>query len=248
MTSKQKEAALLTPQDARDARKRAEAEVKSLSQVAKSVPAVIKSQSDLDSVTDFTQKIATVKKNIVAEERKATKLLDELKKIIKSWFKPLRDELDCHREESDEKILDYEQVLYEKAEAARLVEQKREEKRLAALRRNEEKKLAEARSREEQARVKAAYKQKQEAVVDESTAALNQIVEEKPQMQGVSIVKRWNVEVVNWAEVPKELLTMKLKEAEALDICREQAKRGQTPHVRGLRFFQVASTAAKSLN
>jgi len=250
MVSKQTatEVAMLEPRVAQAARENAEAEVKSLTVTAKSVPAVIKTQDDLDVVSDFTQKIATTKKNIIAEEKKATKPLDQVKKLIKSWFKPMHDELDYHRGASDQKILGYEEMLCEKAEVERQIEVKKEEKRLAALRRNEEKKLAEARSREERARVKAAYKEKQEAVANELNAALNQIVEEEPQMQGVSIVKRWKVELVNIDDVPREYLRIQLNEKLILDTCREQAARGQEPRIRGLRFFQESSTAAKSLN
>ncbi len=242
------EAMMLQPPNAEQARKQAEAECKALAIMARSAPLVVKNQGDLDTVTDLTQKIVTTKKSVTTQEKSVTKLLDAAKKGIKSWFLPMHEGLDSLRGEQDDKILKYEEELYEKAEAERRVELKREEKRLAALRRNEEKKLAEARSREERARVKAAYATKQTSVVDESNAALNQIVEEKPQMQGVSIVKRWNVEVIDWSEVPDDYITTKLDERKALEVCREQVAAGRTPQIRGLRFFQVSGTAAKSLN
>lgn len=242
------EVAQVTPSNAHQAKKNAEAQVKALVLVQRSVPATVENQADLDAVVDFTRKIATAKKAIKAQETSVTRLLDAAKKGIKSWFEPMHEKLDLLREEQDEKVLDYEEELERKAEIEREKERKREEKRLAALRRNEEKKLNEAKSREEAARVREAYQEKADAVLSETEAALNQVVEEKPQMSGVSIVKRWDVEVVDWKSVPDEYLIMKLDTKKALQTCRAQAERGQEPKVRGLRFFQVSGTAAKGLN
>jgi hypothetical protein len=238
----------LIPSNTEEARKQAEAEVKALVVMSRGIPAVIKNQAHLDIVTDYMQKIVTTKKSVTNQEKSVTKLLDAAKKGIRSWFLPMHERLDGLRGSADETVLDYEEMLAAKAYEEREKERKREAKRLAIVRRNEEKKLAEAKSKEERAQVKAAYISKTNAIIEEADAALNQIVEEKPQMQGVSIVKRWNVEVENWAEVPEEYFTMKLNEQKALEVCRAQVDRGQEPRIRGLRFFQVSGTAAKSLN
>lgn len=236
----------LQPANAEEARKRAEAEVQALVKVAPSVPKVITNQNELDFTTNFMQQVATTKRSVSQQEKSVTKLLDAAKRGIKSWFTPMHEKLDALREVSDGRILDYEEKLQAAAEMARQKELIREGKRLAALERAEEKKREAATSKAEAMRIKEEYEAKRMAVVDESDAALNQIVDEKPQMQGVSIVKRWQVAVLAIDEVPDYLVTKTLKTKDALDICREQVEQGREPNVRGLRFFQESGTAAKS--
>lgn len=238
----------LTPLGAKDALHRGEEQVKALVPASRAVPAVIKSDDDLDVVGHFLRQIATTKKNVLTEERSVTGLLDKAKKGIRLWFKPMHDKLDELRGENDDKIFAYNTLVEERAQQAREKEIKREEKRLAILERNRQKKLEEARSKAEAEAIREEYAEKDRAVVEESNAALNEIVEEKPSTAGVSIVKRWKVEVVDWAEVPDEYLKVSLLESKALDTCREQVAAGREPSIRGLRFFQDTSTAARSFN
>lgn len=238
----------LIPVDTEEARKRAEKDLKALIPAANSLPKVINNEAQSQLVSGMMTRVATVKKSVTAEEKSITKLLDAAKKGIKKLFLPMHEELDRIRDECDEKVLDYSDRLEAKAEAERIRERDRENRRLAALERNKQRKIDEAKSKEEAARIKAAYRDKAGAVRDESSAVLNQIVEEKPQMHGASIVKRWQVEVTEWAEVPEEFIIMRLDEKRALEFCRQQAESGKVPSLPGMRFFQKKGTAARGMN
>lgn len=238
----------LVPVNAGSQREAAQAEIKAL-QKSITFPSIVASDADNQSVADTLRKVATAKKNIEAKRRSVTRLLDAAKKGIMEWFAPMVAQCDNWRKEGDALMFDWRHELARRAEEARRVEEKREEKRLAALRRNEEKKLEEARSREAKNAVREAYREKRHEVQAEQQARREGIVTERPKAAGISIKKTWKFELEDSVHaVPEEYWIVALNKDRVMEEIKAQVAAGRSePKIRGLRIWQDEGSAVGGL-
>lgn len=208
---------------------------------------LIRTDTANQEAADARRVVVTTRKSIDQAEKKVTKPLNEARTAAIDLFRPMK--LECKEALGliDEKLSEYENFVFEKAEAEREEVRKREEKRLAQLRRNEEKRLAEAKSKEERLEVKKAYNDKKELVKDEAVAAEQSVVEEPTQTSGTQVRKLWDFEVLDVMNVPDEYLIFTVNSQKVLEFCREMHKRGREPSIRGLRLFQKPSRASRGL-
>jgi hypothetical protein len=212
----------------------------------------IKTDRAYQDASDARRVVVTTKDSIDKNRKKITRLLDDAKKGIMSWFKPMYEECDQALELIDEKLNSYDEWKWQQAEAEREAARKKEEKRLAILKKNEAKKLAKAESRDERLRIKQTYDEKKDVVSDESAAEQQMVDDSPPKAEGTSVRMLWDFEVLDMDQVPEEYLIYSVNKPKVLEYCREITKNNigdhkREPKIRGLKLFQKPSRGSRRL-
>ena len=221
----------------------AEHKVKALRPLVKKVLGgpPIRTDDAFQEGSDARRVVVTTKKDVMKRRKSITTHMDAAKRGVMALFRPMETECDEALELIDEKLSGYEEWKHEQAEKLRLIEEKREEKRLETLRRNERKKLMEAESRAERLAIKQTYGLKRDVVADEAAAAQAMVDDSPPQAEGTSVRKLWDFQIENINLVPREYQIIDVSREKVLDYCRNV----KNPQIRGLKLFQKPSRASR---
>lgn len=227
--------------------KKAEELVKTLRPLVKKVLGgpPIRTDEAFQEGSDARRVVVTTRKQVEGKRRAITTHMDAAKRAVMNLFKPMTDECSEALEQIDGKLESYEEWKHEQAEKLRLIEVKREEKRLETLRRNERKKLMEAESRAERLAIKQQYDLKKDVVADEAAAAQAMVDDSPPVAEGTSVRMLWDYQILHLSEVPEHYIVRTVHVANTLSYCRQEAKAGREPKIRGLRLFQKPSRASR---